>query len=398
MEVCEPALSPSASAAGADAVPFAVYALGAAIFAMTTSEFMVAGLMPALSVGLGVTTGEVGYLISLYSAGMVVGGPLLTVALMGVPRRRALLWLIALFVAGQTLGAAATGYAVMGVARVVTGVSSSAFFGVALSLAVEMSPATMQGRAAGRVLGGLMVATVLGLPLATIIGQEIGWRASFGLVALATALCGGVVRAMVPRDGAPERLDLKAEIAAFRNGRLWAAYATSGLVIGATFAAFSYLAPIFIDVSGFDPATIPWLFVAYGIATVVGNAVVGRSADHYAQEILTGGLAALTLVLALFALSAGDARAAAAATVALGLLGVPMNPAMVVRVIGAGNSRPLVNAVHTAVICFGVVVGSWSGGLAIDLGWGLRAPLWIGAALAAAGLLTLAPRSARRRC
>jgi predicted MFS family arabinose efflux permease len=389
MDVDDHAVALAAPAQRARAVPLAVYTLGAGIFAMTTSEFMVAGLMPALSADLGASVGEIGFLISLYSAGMVLGGPLITVGLMGVRRRTALLWLTAVFVAGQALGALATGYAVLGVARVITGVASSAFFGVAISLAVEMSPTAMQGRAAGTVLGGLMVATVLGLPLATIIGLQVGWRVSFALVALAVVLCGGLMWAIVPAGSRPDRLDLKSELAVFLNGRLWAAYSTSGLVIGATFAAFSYLAPIFTDVAGFGQSTVPILFIAYGAATIVGNAVVGRAADRHALAILTAGLMALTLLLALFAVLAGYAPFVVIATIALGLLGVPMNPALVVRIIGIANPRPLVNAVHTAVICFGVVIGSGAGGVAIDLGWGLRAPLWIGAALAAAGLLTL---------
>jgi predicted MFS family arabinose efflux permease len=371
-------------------MPPAVYVLGLGIFAMTTSEFMVAGLMPSLSRAFGVSVEAVGYLISIYSAGMVIGGPALTLGLMGLSRKAALLLLVALFLAGQTFGALASNYGAMAIARAITGIASSAFFGISLAACAEIVGPAARGRAASTVLGGLMVATVLGLPLATVIDQHFGWRASFWLVAGLTLLCGAVTALVIPLSR-PEPISLRAELAAFRDARLWAAYATSGLIIGATFAAFSYFSPIFTAISGFAPATVPLLFASYGAASIIGNIVVGRFADRYAMRILALGLSALIVVLALFALFASSRAFTAIAVLALGFVGIPMNPAMVSRVMRTANARPLVNTVHTAVICLGVVIGSALGGLGIGIGWGLLSPLWIGAALAFLGLLSLLP-------
>ncbi|SDM47607.1 MFS transporter [Allokutzneria albata] len=370
-------------------MPFAVYVLGLGIFAMTTSEFMVSGLMPSLAAEFAVSVAAIGYLISAFAAAMVVGGPVLAVGLLRMPRKRALLVLIGVFLVGQALGAIATGYAVMLVARVITGVASSAFFGVAIAVAVELVGPQRRGRASAVVLGGVMFGTVLGLPATTLVDQLYGWRASFWAVALATLVAGLVVFRVVPSGARPEGMSLRDELAALRNGRLWAAYATSGLLVGGVFAAFSYFSPIFIEVSGFSPAVVPVLLTAYGAATVVGNTVVGRFADRHATPILTFGLGALVVTLAGFALFAGSRPMTVVAVVVLGLVGVSMVPALGVRVMRVADGRPLVNTVHTSVISFGIGLGSWAGGLGISAGLSLTSPLWVGASFAVLGLVSL---------
>ncbi|GAA3886053.1 MFS transporter [Saccharothrix violaceirubra] len=367
-------------------MPPAVYVLSLGIFAMTTSEFMVSGMMPSLAAGFGVSVAAVGYLVSAYAAGMVVGGPLLTVALLKVPRKNALLLLTVIFLVGTVLGAVATDYAVMAVARVITGIASSAFFGVALALCADLVGPSLRGRASSVVLGGLMVGTVLGLPAATLLDQHLGWRAAFWMVAALTLVAGSAIAKIVPDLPKAAEIGLRAELGAFRNGRLWAAYAVSGLTIGSVFAAFSYFTPIYLDVSGFAAGVVPLLLAVYGVATVVGTAVVGRLADRHATRTMAVGLAAIAVSLALFGLFAGDKAVAVLCTVVLGLVGVSLNPAMVTRVMRAANDRPLVNTVHTAVINVGIMVGPWVGGLAITAGFGLTAPLWVGVGLAVLGL------------
>ncbi|WP_340613550.1 MFS transporter, partial [Xenorhabdus thailandensis] len=110
----------------------------------------------------------------------------------------------------------------------------------------------------------------------------------------------------------------------------------------------------------------------------MGNIVVGKLTDRHTIAVLTIGLISLTLFLLLFGLFADNKSLAALSLIGIGLVGVTMNPAMVTRVMRTANGRPLVNTIHTSVITLGVVIGSFLGGLCIDLGWGLRAPLWVG--------------------
>jgi DHA1 family inner membrane transport protein len=253
----------------------------------------------------------------------------------------------------------------------------------------------VRGRAMSVVLNGLMLGTLLGLPLATLVGEAYGWRAAFWAISALTVAAAACTVTGVPALGRIAGGPLRQEMDVFRSRRLWLRLSTSLLVIGATFSAFSFLNPILTGISGFTAGAVPLLLVAYGAATLVGNTVVGRLADRHALAVLLGGLALNLVFLTGFALFAHVGAAALVCMLGIGLVGVTMNPAMVVRVQRAGNVGPLVNTIHGSFITGGIIVSSAVGGLAID-GFGLRAPLWLGAGLAALGLLTLVPDLQRR--
>ncbi|CAD7031525.1 MFS transporter [Pseudorhizobium endolithicum] len=379
-------------------IPPAIYLLGAAVFAVTTSEFMVAGIMPSLSSALGVSVGEIGYLISYFALGMTIGGPLATALLLAlrVRNKAAFLWLLGLFVLGSIVTAIAPNYGVMALGRIIQGISSGGCFGIALTICASLVSSNRRGRAVSVVLAGLMLSPVVGVPATAMIEQSFGWRASFWSVVVLAALAMTVVAIGVPSAKHDGSADLRSSLAALRNGRLWTAYLTSSLIIGATFAAFSYFSPIFTQIAGLPEGVIPILLAIYGLANVLGNLVIGRFADRFTIPILIGGLTILAFALATFALFATIPAIAIAAFITIGLFGVTMNPAMAARVMRAAHPDPMVNAVHSSVITTGLAVGTWAGGLGIDAGYGLTAPLWVGFALALAGLLSLAPRRARR--
>ncbi|KOY15007.1 MFS transporter, partial [Paenibacillus xylanivorans] len=283
-------------------MPLAIYVLSLAIFCMTTSEFMVAGMMNTLAGEFAVSVSQVGYLITAFSAGMVVGGPLLTAALLNMPRKKAFIMLTGVFLAGQLLGAIAGSYEVMMASRIIAGVASSAAFGVSISISASLVEENQRGRAVSIIFGGLMIATVLGTPAATWVADAYGWRFSFWAVAILVLLSGVTALRLIPVLSRPEPTSLRHEMKSFRNRKLWAAYLTSFLIIGATFVAFSYFAPIFTELTGFSPSSVPLLFVVYGAATVVGNLITGRLADRYTMLILTIGLVLLTTGLLTFAI------------------------------------------------------------------------------------------------
>ncbi|MCX4539531.1 MFS transporter [Streptomyces sp. NBC_01565] len=380
-------------------MPKAVYVLALGIFAMVTSEFAVAGLMPQIAEGLGATIPEVGYLITAFAAAMVIGGPLLAAAVLKLPYKSALMALFAVFLSGNVLAALATDYATMAVGRVVTGVASAAFFGVALALVAEITTPRVRGKAIGAAMNGLMLGTLLGLPLSTFVGGQFGWRAAFWAISgltLAAALAVLVGIPSVAAAGAGDGPSVREEMRAFRNPRLWLVFSTSTLIIGATFSAFSYFTPILTGLTGFGEGSVPWLLVAYGAATVVGNTVVGRLADRHTIVTQLIGLGLNALFLAGFAVFAEVPAPALICMMGIGLVGVTMNPCMITRVQRTANARPLVNTVHSSFITLGIVIGSWLGGVGITT-HGLRAPLVLGALMAFLGVFTLLPDLRPRR-
>ncbi|WP_405655858.1 MFS transporter [Streptomyces sp. RK9] len=378
-------------------MPRAVYVLALGIFAMVTSEFVVAGLMPQMADGLDATIPEIGYLITAFAVAMAFGGPFLTVALLKLPQKRALMVLFAIFLGGNVLAALAPDYWTMLVARVVTGVASQAFFGVGISMATRLTRPEIRGRAVAVALNGLMLGTLLGLPLATVVGEHLGWRAAFWAITVLTVLAAAATFAGVPRveRAEDESGSLREELGAFKSPRLWLTLTTSTFVIGATFAAFSYLNPILTEITGFATGTVPLLLVAYGAATLIGNTVVGRLADRHTLPVLVTGLLLNLGFLVGFALLADLPVGAVVMMLGIGLVGVTMNPAMVTRVQRVGNTGALVNSVHSSFITGGIIIATSVGGPAIDA-YGLRAPLWIGAGLAVLGLLSLVPDLRRR--
>nr|WP_230521393.1 MFS transporter [Janthinobacterium sp. EB271-G4-7A] len=350
-------------------------------------------MMPSLALAMDEPVTRIGYLISLYAMGMVIGGPLSTIVLLKlrVPNKKGLLWLLGFYVLAQSVAASATSYDILAIARVVTGVAAATCFGLSLAICAEIVAPNARGRAAAVVIGGLMLASVVGVPVATLIDQHLGWRASFWLVVLLALLCLALITMLVPRAKPSEVVSLGNELGEFRNRHLWAAYASSGLIIGAIFAAFSYFATILTEITGFPASSIPWLLGIYGVANVVGNGVVGRYADRYTTVIMVWGMVILSISLALFAVFAHDKTISVALLVVTGLVGMSMNPAIIARVMKTAHPGPLVNTVHTSVINIGLGAGSWLGGLGIAAGYGLRSPLWVGVALAVLGLISLLP-------
>ncbi|WP_371649572.1 MULTISPECIES: MFS transporter [unclassified Streptomyces] len=378
-------------------MPKSVHLMAFGIFAMVTSEFLVGGLMPQIAEDLHVSIAQVGYLITAFALAMAIGGPFATVAVLRLRPKTALMTLFAVFLAGNVLAATADSYGVMLAARLITGTASAGFFGVALSVVAQITSPDVRGRAIGVAMQGLMVGTLLGLPLSTLIGQQWGWRAGFVAVGAVTVAAAVATALAVPSlehaDGAGE---FRAELTVFRNARLWLVLSTSTLIIGATFSAFSYFTPILTDLSGFSHGTVPLLLLVYGAATVAGNAVVARLADSHTIPVLVAGLALNIVFLTAFALLADHKIPAVLAMTGIGLVGVTLNPAMISRVQRTANARPLVNTVHSSFITLGVVIGSGLGGAAIDL-QGLRAPLWLGAGAAVLALVTLIPDVVRAR-
>jgi predicted MFS family arabinose efflux permease len=372
-------------------LPSTVYLLGLTIFSLVTAEFMVAGIMPALAEAFSVSLAQVGNLIAFYALGMALGGPLVTLLLLskGISNKTSLIALLVCYVFAGALAAAAPSYLILALARIVMGVSSAVCIGLCMTVCAGLVAPERRGKAVSVVLAGLMLSPVIGVPLTTWIAQHLGWRASAWLVVVLAMLCTVLVSKRLAPGADGSEPPLRRQWADLKNPSLWAAYLTSGLIIGATFAAFSYCTPILIHEVGVAPSWVAPLLALYGVANLLGNGIVGRLADRYTLPVVGWGLAIMVLALSGFALAGDHLWLNLVCFLALGLTGVALNPAMVARVMKAAEPGALVNIMHTSVITAGLAFGSWAGGVAIDEGYGLRAPLWVGAVMALLGLVSV---------
>ena len=374
-------------------MPLAVYILGLAIFSIGTAELMVAGMTATLSHAFGISVGDVGHLISYYAFGVMLGGPVLTYFFLKykVQYRNVLLILLALYVVIQGLSAFTSSHAILIIIRLVTGVLCAGCLSLSLAISMAMVPNHNRPRAAAIVIGGFMISNVFGVPLATMIDQQWGWRITFGLVAVLVFVCLIALVRLLPEVTGSGQLKMEDEIKAFKNKAYWKACATSCLILGASFAAFSYFVPVLVDITGFSMQVVPFILMAFGFANIVGNTITGRLAHDHSLNIMLIGLTILTIALFAFAIFAEYKTVAIIAIILIGLSGVPMNPAMMARIVSVAHPGPMVNAVHTSVINIGLGGGSYIGGLAITNGYGLRSGLWIGAVLAVLALASLLP-------
>lgn len=378
-------------------MPLVVYVLGLAIFSLGTAELMVAGMMSTLSEAFDITVGEVGHLISYYAFGVMLGGPVLTYVFLKfkAPYRTTLLWLLGLYVIVQGLSAFVSDYNVLVAIRIVTGILCAGCLSLSLATSMALVPVESRPRAASIVIAGFMVSNVFGVPLATIIDQQWGWRMSFGLVAILVFICLCALVRLLPPMAGGSTIKMAEEIKAFKNKAYWKACTTSCLILGASFAAFSYFVPVLVDVADFNMQTVPFILMLYGLANIVGNMITGRLAYRHSLAIMIVGLIVLSISLLGMALFAQYQSIAILAVIFIGLSGVPMNPAMMARIVSVAHPGPMVNAVHTSVINIGLGGGSYLGGMAISSGYGLRSALWIGLILAILALLSVLPYARR---
>ncbi|PXY35654.1 Cmx/CmrA family chloramphenicol efflux MFS transporter [Prauserella flavalba] len=382
-------------------MPLAIYVLGLSVFALGTSEFMIAGLLPSIAADLGVSIPDAGLLVSAFAAGMIVGAPLLAAATLRLPRKLTMLAMLAVFALGHAGGALAPTYEVLFASRLVCALACAGFWAVAAVTAMSLVPAGRRGRAMAVVVGGLTTANVLGVPAGTFVGQHGGWRTAFwavgGLAIVAFAGVLALIPASAGRTG--ERPRLRAELRAYRDREVWLALVISALTVATSMATFSYLAPLLTDVTGLAPGWIPVLLGVYGVGALTGVTLGGRLADTRPLTTLAAALGGTLVVLVLIGLAASSAPVTVVAIFLLGLLGFVTNPSLNTRVFTlAGDAPTLAGATNVTAFNVGIVVAPWLGGLAIEAGSGYAGVAWVSVALGVAALagVALAAALARR--
>ncbi|MEV4284493.1 Cmx/CmrA family chloramphenicol efflux MFS transporter [Nonomuraea bangladeshensis] len=370
-------------------MPLALYVLALAVFAQGTSEFMLSGLVPDLARDLGVSVSAAGALTSAFAAGMIVGAPLMAVAGMRWPRRRALTAFLVVFVLVHVVGAVTDDFGVLLVTRILAAVANAGFLAVGLAAAVAMVPPDAKGRATSVLLGGVTLACVAGVPGGAVLGQAFGWRAAFWAVALACLPALYAVLRRIPatsEEGAPR--SVKGEVRVLREARVAVVLVLAALVNAATFCVFTYLAPLVTEVAGLAEGWVPAVLALFGLGSFAGVSVAGRLSDTRPAPLLAGGGIALLAGWALLAATAGSPVAAVLLAFVQGALAFAVGSALIARALYAASGAPsLGGSFATAALNVGAAVGPALGGLTLAAGLGHRSPAWAAVVLVAAALL-----------
>jgi DHA1 family inner membrane transport protein len=362
------------------------FALAVGGFAIGTSEFATMSLLRFFAHDLRIDEPTAGHVISAYALGVVVGAPVIAVLSARVARRPLLIALMVIFAMANSLSALAPSYHWMLVFRFVSGLPHGAYFGIAALMAASLVPSDRRTLAVGRVLLGLTVATIFGVPLANAVGQLFGWRWGFAIVASLALLCAALIAVFAPRGEAARSASPLGELDALRRPLIWLTLATGAIGFGGLFAVYTYLASTLLDVTGVSPTTVPFILSVFGIGMTAGNLIVPRFADRALMPTAGALLVWLAIVLALYPRAATNVWAITLDVFAIGLGGA-LGTVLQTRLMDvAGNAQSLAAALNHAAFNVANALGPWLGGLAIAAGFGFASTGLVGCALALGGL------------
>lgn len=260
-------------------MPFQIWILTLAAFAIGTAEFVIAGILPQIAISLAITEGQAGYLISAYAIAIVVGGPILTIYLARFNKKFVLIGLMALFIIGNIFSALAPTYNLLLVSRVIAGLVQGPFYGIGAVVATNLVSKNMAGRAVGQMFAGLTLANVLGVPAGTWIGLEFGWHTTFITVAAFGAIAMVSILTSIKSTGHAETKDIKTQLRAFKNPMLLISLAITALSWSGFMMLYGYIAPIALHTTGFAEESVTWILVIVGVGLIIGNTLGARSSD-----------------------------------------------------------------------------------------------------------------------
>jgi DHA1 family chloramphenicol resistance protein-like MFS transporter len=379
-------------------MPLALYLLAVAVFAMGTSEFMLAGLLPDIAAALDVSVGTAGLLNSAFAAGMVVGAPLMAALSRRWPARTCLLGFVLLFAGAHVVGALTTSFAVLLVTRIAAALANAGFLAVALTVAATLVPADRKGRAVAVLLSGTTVAMIAGVPGGAVLGVLLGWRAPFWVVALLCLPAAVGVMKVVPdhagddlREGR-NRPPLRSELAQLTKVGLVVAMMVGALVNGASFATLTYLAPIVTSTAGLGELWIPIVLLLFGFGAFIGVTVAGRLSDRHPGTVIGVGGPLLLLGWVAMACLATEPTALVLSVFVQGALAFGVGSTLIARVLYQAAGAPTMGGSYaTAALNIGAAGGPAIAAAALGTHAGHLGPVWASSLLTTAAMVIALP-------
>jgi DHA1 family inner membrane transport protein len=361
------------------------FALAMGGFAIGTTEFATMSLLPFFAKGLGIDEPTAGHVISAYALGVFVGAPVIAVLSARLAKRTLLLLLMGFFALGNGLSALAPTYEWMLLFRFISGLPHGAYFGIAMLVAASLVPPERRTEATARVMLGLAVATILGVPLANWLGQTFGWRWGFAIVAALAIATAAMVWLVVPRDRPIAGASPLRELGALGREQVWLTLGIGAIGFGGMFAVYTYLASTLIDVTHFAPQAEPVVLAIFGIGMTLGNLVVPRFADRAMMPTVGALLPWSAASMVFYTFAAGNIWMISLAVLSIGF-GGSLTAVLQTRLMDvAGDAQSLAAALNHSAFNAANALGPWLGGLAIAAGYGLTSTGWVGCGLALGG-------------
>jgi predicted MFS family arabinose efflux permease len=380
-----------------------VFWLAVAAFAIGTESFVIAGLLPVIAADMQISVAATGQLVTVYALAYAVGSPILAVTFNNLDRRNVLILALCCFIAGNLLAVAAATFVMLMASRMLMALGAGLCMPTAIGVAVAIAPPERRGRAVALVTSGITVATVVGVPLGSLIGNAFGWRATFGLVAVLGAVALAGLLFGLPRGLPRTTATLGQRLAVARHGAVLYALATTTLWAIGGFTVFTYLS-VPLRGLGFNASDISFALLIFGSAAAIGNMLGGILADRIGSvPTATLGLAgmAMTLILQSIALKFTSPEHARYILLLLlfcwGIAGWTFYPAQVANIMRIDPQASMIAlSLNASAMYLGFAIGGATGGIVLSV-WGPSDLGWIGGCSVAAALAVLLFRGRQER-
>jgi DHA1 family inner membrane transport protein len=377
----------AAAAQKKERFPLALFCLTIGAFAIGMTEFIIMGLLPNVASDLQVTIPQAGQLITSYALGVAIGAPILTILTLRIQQKKLLILLMCIFIAGNALSVIAPTYYLLIAARMMTAFAHGTFLGVGTIIAARLVRPDKRAGAVSMVLAGLTIANIVGVPFGTFIGQQLGWRASFGAITLLGIVSlVGIIRfiPIIQQDRTPS---LAREVRSLLNPQVLLVLLIGALACGSLFAVFTYITPMLQSISGFAEHSVTWILVLFGFGVTIGNMVGGKLADWKLMPSLIANFIILAIILSLLTVTLPNPILAVITIFMWGVAAFGIMPGIQLRIMNLAHEAPLLAATSShSVLNLGNASGAYLGGLAITY-LGLSYIPWLAAILAALALL-----------
>ena len=369
-------------------INFPLLALAIGAFAIGTTEFSPMGFLPQIAENLNISIPTAGMLITAYALGVMIGAPIMTLWFGHFPRRKALIILMGIFTLGNLFAAIAPNYWGLMGARIFTSLNHGAFFGIGSIVATSVVPKDKQASAVAMMFMGLTIANIGGVPLATWIGQNIGWRMSFALIAILGIITMLSLWKALPEGELGQRPDVKAELKVLTRLPVVLALLTTVMSAGAMFTLYTYIAPSLHHITHATPTVITFMLVLIGIGFSIGNHLGGKFADLSVTKTLIGFLVVLMVMMLLFPILAKTTIGAGIALIIWGTAAFAVVPPLQMRVMSVAHEAPgLASSVNIGAFNLGNALGAAAGGAVLSMKMSYATVSITGAVLTALGLI-----------
>ncbi|KRE51409.1 MFS transporter [Paenibacillus sp. Soil724D2] len=367
--------------------PISILSLTVGAFAIGMTEFVIMGLLPNVANDLHVSISSAGQLITMYALGVALGAPILTVLTHRIPQKKLLCLLMVLFILGNGISVFAPSYAILMGARMITALTHGTFFGVGAVIASNLVRPDKRAGAVSIMMAGLTIANIIGVPLGTFIGQHMGWRSSFGAIAIMGIIALIGILIFIPQIRHDQPASIVKQISALVKPKLLLYLLIGALGNAGLFAVFTYITPLLVQVTGFAEHSVTWILVLFGCGVTIGNIVGGKLADWKLMPSILGLYLSICVLLTLFTFTIHSPIAAVLTIFLWGAASFAVFPGLQVRIMSLAQAAPaLASTSSHSAGNLGNASGAFIGGWVITH-LSITALPWVGAILVGLALI-----------